>query len=275
MSGGEPERPEEGELREGAFRFASKLERRILRRLGAAVGDHALIAEGDHLLVAVSGGKDSLSLLSLLRVLARRAPVSFRLTAATIHPGGEGAAALVRHYESLGVAHHIEQIPMEEILAAKLSPGSIPCALCSRIRRGALYTLAVKLGCTKIVLGHHLDDLVETLLMNLFFSGQLRAMAPILRSDDGRNLVIRPLCYVPEAWLAEYAREQGLPVQGCATAGCGTPDSTRQRMKALISELARDFPNLRWQALRALGHVQVEHLLDRELVARLAGRVVG
>jgi tRNA 2-thiocytidine biosynthesis protein TtcA len=255
----------------GAFRFTSRLERRIVRRLGQAVGDHALIAEGDHLLVAVSGGKDSLALLSLLLLLARRAPVSFRITVATIHRGGDHAAGLEAHYRRLGVAYHLEPIPMEEILAAKLSPGSIPCALCSRIRRGALYTLASKLGCDKIALGHHLDDLIETLLMNLFYAGQLRAMPPMLRSDDGRNLVIRPLCYVPEAWLAEYAREQRLPVQPCGTAGCGTADSTRMRMKRLIGELAAESPGLRWQALRALRHVRAEHLLDRALVEKLRG----
>jgi len=251
------------------FRFASRLERRIVRRLGEAVGEHRLIAEGDRILVAVSGGKDSLSLLSLLQVLARRAPVRFHLIAATVHSGGEGAAQLARHFQALGVESWIEQVPMDEILAAKLSPGSIPCALCSRIRRGALYTLATKLGCTKIALGHHLDDVLETLLMNLFYSGKLRAMAPILRSDDSRHLVIRPLCYVPEAWLAEYASEQRLPLQPCGTGECGTPDSTRLRMKRLIEELGRDFPGLRWQALRALRHVHPEHLLDRALVDRL------
>jgi tRNA 2-thiocytidine biosynthesis protein TtcA len=258
----------------GAFRFASRLERRIVRRLGEAVGDHRLISEGDHILVAVSGGKDSLGLLSLLRVLARRSPVSFRITAATIQAGAR-VAALEQHYRELGVEHWIEPIPIDEILAAKLSAGSIPCALCSRIRRGALYTLARKLRCTKIALGHHLDDLIETLLMNLFFSGQLRSMAPMLRSDDGANLVIRPLCYVPEAWLAEYAREQRLPVQPCGTAGCGSPEATRQRMKRLVAELARDHPGVRWQALRALRHVRVEHLLDRELSDRLGSREQG
>jgi tRNA 2-thiocytidine biosynthesis protein TtcA len=255
----------------GAFRFASRLERRIVRRLGEAVGEHGLISEGDHILVAVSGGKDSLSLLSLLRVLARRAPISFRLTAVTIQvQGGEAAASLERHYRELGVEYWMERIPIDQILAAKLSPGSIPCSLCSRLRRGALYTLARRLGCSKIALGHHLDDLLETLLMNLFFSGQLRSMAPLLRSDDGENLVIRPLCHVPEAWLAEYALEQQLPIQPCGTAGCGSPDSTRQRMKRLIGEIALDFPGARWQALRALRHVRPDHLLDRALAARLA-----
>jgi tRNA 2-thiocytidine biosynthesis protein TtcA len=226
-------------------------------------------------MVAVSGGKDSLALLSALRVLARRAPIEFRLTAVTVDQGSRAfsSAPLEAHYRALGVAHHVERVPIDRILLDKLAPGTIPCSLCSRIRRGALYTLAARLGCTKIALGHHLDDLIETLLMNLFYGGQLRAMAPLLRSDDGRNIVIRPLCYVPEQWLAEYARAQRLPVTCCATEGCGEADTTRRRMKQLVADLARDHPGLRWQALRALRNVRGGHLLDRELWLSLQQRV--
>jgi len=199
------------ERRAGAFRFASQLERRIVRRVGAAICDYQLIEDSDHVLVAVSGGKDSLSLLRILQLLHRRSPTPFQLSVLTIHPGHPGfpEEVLAEHYRQSGVPHHFEHVPMEEILAAKLSPGAIPCSLCSRIRRGAIYTIAARLGCSKIALGHHLDDLIETLLMNLFFGGQLRSMAPRFLSDDGRNTVIRPLCYVPEEWLASYARAFG------------------------------------------------------------------
>jgi tRNA 2-thiocytidine biosynthesis protein TtcA len=253
---------------DGGFRFSSKLERRLLRRTGAAIGDYQLIREDDHLLVAVSGGKDSLSLLSLLLVLARRSPVRFRMTVATVHPGYPSfqTAALEGHFRELGVEYAIEPVPIREILAEKLPPRTQPCWLCSRIRRGALYTIALRLGCNVVALGHHLDDFIETLLMNIFFGGQLRSMAPIYRSDDGRSRVIRPLCYVPEAWLTEYAAERRLPISSCANPACGGGDATRRRMKRLVSELAREAPGLRWQALRALRNVDPRHLLDLDLL---------
>jgi tRNA 2-thiocytidine biosynthesis protein TtcA len=236
--------------------------------MGAAIGEYQLIQEGDHLLVAVSGGKDSLSLLSLLLLLGRRSPVRFRLTVVTIHPGYASfdTSALEQHYRSLGVDYRIEPVPIDEILAEKLPPGTQPCWLCSRIRRGALYTQATTLGCNVIALGHHLDDLIETLLMNLFFAGQLRSMGPHYRSDDGRSRVIRPLFSIPEEWLAEYARELRLPVCACANPGCGGGDAVRQRMKRLVTELAREAPGMRWQALRALRNVDPKHLLDLELL---------
>ena len=236
--------------------------------MGAAIGDFRLIREGDHLLVAVSGGKDSLSLLELLILLGRRSPVRFRLTVVTIHPGYVSfeTAGLEQHYRELGVDYRVEPVPIDEILAEKLPPGTQPCWLCSRIRRGALYTIAARLGCNVVALGHHLDDMIETLLMNLFFGGQLRSMGPVYKSDDGRSRVIRPLCYVPEAWLEEYAREQGLPVCACANAECGGGEAVRRRMKRLVSELAKEAPGLRWQALRALRNVDPKHLLDLELL---------
>lgn len=254
-----------------SFRYSSKLERRITRKAGAAVGDFDLIGAGDRILVAVSGGKDSLSMLHLLRLLRRRSPVTFELVVVTLDQGAAGfdPAPLEAHYREHGVEYRIEHVPINQILAEKLKPGTTPCALCSRIRRGALYTLAPALGCNKIALGHHLDDLVETLLLNLCFTGQLRAMAPIFTSDDGRNVVIRPLCYVPESWLQRYAAERGFPVQTCATEGCDDENSQRQKMKRLVTQLEQESPDIRQHMLRALATVRAEHLLDRDLLGRI------
>lgn len=257
-----------------SFRYSSKLERRIVRKAGAAIGDHQLIAAGDRILVAVSGGKDSLSMLQVLRLLLRRAPIPFELIAVTVHQGAAGfdADRLQAYYAQEGLEHRIVHVPIDLILQEKLAPGATPCSLCSRIRRGVLYNVAPELGCNKIALGHHLDDLAETLLLNLCFTGQLRAMAPIFTSDDGRNTVIRPLCYVPEAWLRDYALQQRFPVQTCATAGCDDAGSQRQQMKRLVARLEAENPGVRQQMLRALSNVRAEHLLDRELLRRLGGR---
>ena len=259
--------PKEVSERAGGFRFRSKLERRIVRRAGAAVGDHGLIQARDHVMVAVSGGKDSLALLEVLQLLKRRSPTPYRLTAVTIDQDIRPAAHLewlARHYRENGYEFHIERAPIEELVQQKLQPGTIACSLCSRLRRGVLYTLAGRLGCTKIALGHHLDDLIETLLLNLFYSGQLRTMPALLRSDDGRNTVIRPLCYVPESWLREYSDQRGFQVATCGT--CGGSDTRREQVKRLVTRLAADNPQVRYQALRALRNVKPEYLLDRRLV---------
>jgi len=256
-----------GQAKGGGFRFRSKLERRIVRRAGEAVGDFSLIEEGDHILVAVSGGKDSLTLLEVLALLGRRSPVRFRLTAVTIDHGRPDVSWewLERHCREHGYAHHVEAVPIDEVVRTKLQGGSIPCSLCSRLRRGVLYSLAARLGCSKVALGHHLDDLIETLLLNLFFAGQLRTMPPRLCSDDGRNVVIRPLCYVPESWICDYVEQRGFRVSSCERTGC-EPDSQRQRMKRLVADLALAHPQLRYQALRAMRNVRAEYLLDRTLL---------
>jgi tRNA 2-thiocytidine biosynthesis protein TtcA len=251
-----------------AFRFSSKLERKIVRKVGAAVGDFEMIQDGDEILVAVSGGKDSLSMLEVLRLLGRRSPVRFSMTAVTIEQGGDLSYTrlLEQHLSERGYRHKVVHVPIDEILERKLAPNTIPCSLCSRIRRGVLYSLAIELGCNKIALGHHLDDLVETLLLNLFHSGQLRSMAPLFRCDDGQNTVIRPLCYVPESWLREYSSQLDLPTTTCALRGCDDQDSRRQRIKRLVTRLAEEVPGLRQQVLRALGNIRTEHLLDRRFI---------
>ncbi len=238
-----------------------------MRKAGRAVADYQMIQPDDHVMVAVSGGKDSLSMLEVLGLLARRSPVEFRMTAVTLHNGYESFSteALERHYAKKGQAYRVEHVPIKEILEEKLAPGVTPCSLCSRIRRGALYTLAGQMGCTKIALGHHLDDLIETLLLNLFYSGTLRSMSPCFGSDDGKNVVIRPLAYVPEAWLVEYSQRMVFPVTTCATEGCDDEGGSRVAMKRLVEDLAGRIHGLRGNVLRALQNVHTEHLLDRDL----------
>jgi tRNA 2-thiocytidine biosynthesis protein TtcA len=259
----------------GAFRYGSRRERRIVRRVGAAVCDYDLLADGDRVMVCVSGGKDSYALLDALLLLRRKSPIDFEIFAVNVDQGWPGyqTDAIARHLEGRGVphrmvrAHEIAQI-VERVLKPE-ETGATPCSLCSRLRRGCLYGLADEMGATKIALGHHLDDLAETLLMNLFFSGSLRSMPPKLRSDDGRHVVIRPMAYVEERELIAYAAERSYPVVRCSCPTCGLPDQQRQVVKRLLSTLESDHPGLKTQMLAALKRVKVSHLLDRALIERL------
>ena len=255
----------------GAFRFGSKLERAIVRKVGEAVGDHDLIADGDRLMVCVSGGKDSYVLLDALRVLKRRAPVRFTLVAVNVDQGWPDyeTRAIEDHLKAEGVEHHMASATYAEIVEAKLAPGQTPCSLCSRFRRAYLYDLAPRLGCTKIALGHHLDDLLETLLLNLFFSGRLATMPPRLVAEDGRNVVIRPLAYVLESETRAFAEARAYPVVRCGCPSCGLPDQKRQVVKRLLSALEEEHPHLKRSMLAAIRNVNAEHLLDDSLLRRL------
>src|SRR5262245_2755020 len=248
----------------GAFRFGSKLERAIVRKVGEAVGDFDLIGDGDRIMVCVSGGKDSYVLLDALRVLRRRSPVRFELVAVNVDQGWPDyeTRAIEAHLRAEGVEHHMASATYAEIVEAKLAPGQTPCSLCSRFRRAYLYDLAPTLGCQKIALGHHLDDLLETLLLNLFFSGRLAAMPPRLAAEDGRNVVIRPLAYVLERETRAFAEERGYPVVRCGCPSCGLPDQKRQVVKRLLSSLEQDHPQLKGSMLAALRNVNPAHLLD-------------
>jgi tRNA 2-thiocytidine biosynthesis protein TtcA len=261
----------------GAFRFGSKLERRIVQKAGQAIADYGLIDDGDRIMVCVSGGKDSYALLDALLLLRRKSPVRYELVAVNVDQGWPGyqTDAIVRHLESRGVEHRMVRAhEIAEVVERVLRPeetGATPCSLCSRLRRGVLYGLARELRATKIALGHHLDDLAETLLMNLFFSGSLRSMPPKLRSDDGEHVVIRPLAYVEEKDLATYAADRGYPVVRCSCPTCGLPDQQRQVIKRMLSGLETEHPGLKTQMLAALKNVKAHHLLDRALVQRIAG----
>ncbi len=238
-------------------------ERRIRRLAGRAIGDFGLIENHDRILVALSGGKDSWTLLHVLDSLRRRAPVAFSLVAVTVHPGFPGfeTGPMEDYLRGCGFEYHIVRAPIHEAMLTKLTPDDTACSLCARIRRGVLYTQATELGCTKIALGHHRDDFIETLLLNQFYNGKIKAMAPLLAADDGRNVVIRPLVYVPEDDIIRFASAADFPVTCCACPACGDPDMKRVRIKNLLSGLEREQPGIKASLLAALADIDHRHLL--------------
>jgi len=245
-------------------RLNMDLERRLLRDMGRAIGNHHLIEDGDRIMVAISGGKDSYGLLVLLRALQARAPVSFELLAVHLDQGQPGydGAPLERWLQAEGVPYKILREDTYSIVTDKIPEGKTYCSLCSRLRRGILYRVAGELGCNKIALGHHREDALETLLLNLFFGGKLASMPPRLVTDDGRFVVIRPLAYAAEADLAALAEERRFPILPCRL--CGSQDEAqRKQMKALLADLERKHPTLRQTMLAAIGNVIPSHLYGR------------
>lgn len=243
------------------------LYRRIRKLTGRAIGEFNLIEAGDRIAVGVSGGKDSYTLLHILEELRRRAPVKYELVAVNVDAGFPGyrKEKIAAHLQENGFACRMESTNCYRIIEEKRRPGSSYCSFCARLRRGVLYHLADELGCNKIALGHHLDDFIETLLLNQFYVGTLAAMSPKLLADNGRHTVIRPLVYVPEKEIIAFARANGFPVVCCACPVCGVVDQKRQRMKGLIRDLARENPHLKQSLLGALGNVHPRHLLDKNL----------
>jgi tRNA 2-thiocytidine biosynthesis protein TtcA len=240
--------------------------RTLLRDVGRAIADFRLIDEGDRILVAVSGGKDSYGLLTVLDTLRKKAPVRFELVAVHLdqnHPGYDGTP-LERYLASTGLEHHILHEDTYSIVTDKIPEGKTYCSLCSRLRRGILYRAADDLRCNKIALGHHRDDALETLLLNLFFAGKLAAMPARLVSDDGRHVVIRPLIYCAEATLTQLAEERAFPILPCNLCGSQS-EAQRKQMKALLDRMEAEHPHLRASMLAALGNVVPSHLLDRKL----------
>lgn len=247
-----------------------RLEKRLLDEVARASADFALLEPDDRVMVAVSGGKDSYALLYLLRAVARRAPFPFSLVAVNVDQGHPGFPkdVLPRYFETEGVEYRIIEEDTYSIVKLKVPEGKTYCSLCSRLRRGILYTVASQLGATKIALGHHRDDAVETLMLNLFYSGQLKAMPPRLRSDDGRHVVIRPLIYTSEADLAEFARAKQFPIIPCDL--CGSQEHLqRKQVKRMLDELQAKNPHVRSNMLAALGNVRPTHLLDTALRGKL------
>ncbi len=248
--------------REGA---SKSLLKPLARRVGRAIQEFGLIEEGDRILCAMSGGKDSYAMLHLLEHLRRRAPIRFELVAVTVDQGYKGfrAEVLERYFKEKGYAHHIERTNIAEVIDDTMPLGDTHCSMCARLRRGVLYRLAPDLGCNKIALGHHADDLLETLLMSQFFNGEICSMPPILRSRDGRNTVIRPLCYVWEQEIVRFVAEVGFPVIGCACPACGDISLKRKQMKILLQRLESEHAGIKASLLKALSNVKTRHLLDR------------
>ncbi|MEI6668258.1 MAG: tRNA 2-thiocytidine(32) synthetase TtcA [Acidobacteriota bacterium] len=247
--------------------YRSPLEARIARKVTRAITEHDLVADGDRVMVGLSGGKDSWALLQILDVLRKRAPITFSLVAVTVDSGYADFQhdAVTRACAERGWEHHVEHTHIGEAIDDILDSSDTPCSLCARFRRGVLYRLASQFGATKIALGHHSDDFVETVLLNLLFAGSLKAMPARLVSDSGEHVVIRPLVLVSEDDARAYAKESGLPIVGCCCPACGDLGLQRQRVKRLIFELDREHPGVKSSMLRALSNVVPSHLLDRRL----------
>jgi tRNA 2-thiocytidine biosynthesis protein TtcA len=259
--------------------YRSELEARLAKRTTKAIVDYGMIEDGDRVMVGLSGGKDSWALLQILDVLRRRAPIRFSLVAVNIDSGYKDFKhdVIARTCEARGWEYRIEHTGIGEAIEDILDADQTPCSLCARLRRGVLYRVAAEIGATKIALGHHADDFIETLLLNLFFAGALKAMPARLVSDDGAHVVIRPLVFVGENEARAYTRASGLPVIGCCCPACGDLGLQRQRVKRLLMDLEAEHPGVKQSMLTALGNVAPRHLLDTRLnppadLRRLAGR---
>ncbi len=257
--------------------YRTPLEARLAKKTTKAIADFGLIEDGDRVMIGLSGGKDSWALIQILDGLRRRAPIDFSLVAVNIDSGYEGYQhELVRQTcADRGWEFHHVPTSIGDTIDAVLDADDTPCSLCARLRRGVLYRMATEVGATKIALGHHADDVVETLLLNAFFAGALKAMPARLVSDNGRHVVIRPLVYVWEEEARAYARASELPIIGCCCPACGDLSLQRQRIKRLLMELEREHPDLKSSILKSVGNVQPRHLFDRRLTTSAAELKVG
>ena len=247
--------------------YRTPLESRVAKKTTRAITDFNLLEDGDRVMVGLSGGKDSWALMQTLDNLRKRAPIRFSLVAVNVDSGYKDFKhdVIARTCEERGWEYRIEHTEIGEVMDDLLEANATPCSLCARLRRGVLYRIASELGATKIALGHHLDDFVETLLLNLFFSGALKAMPARLVSDNGEHVVIRPLVYTTESDARNYAKESGLPIVGCCCPACGDLSLQRQRLKRLIAELEVEHPDVKNSMIRALTNVAGRHLLDKRL----------
>ena len=253
----------------GDERFSNtflRLKKKLERGVGEAIGDFNMIGDGDTVMVCVSGGKDSYTLLSCLLALRERAPVDFRIVAMNLDQKQPGFPdhILPAYFESIGVEYRIVTEDTYSIVKDKIPEGKTTCSLCSRLRRGIIYRTAKELGATRIALGHHRDDMLETLFLNMFFGGKIKAMPPKLVSDDGNHVVIRPLAYCTEAEIARFARTMDFPIIPCNL--CGSQENAqRKQIKNMLQGWARDYPGRIESLATALKNVVPSHLADRRL----------
>ncbi|MDN3557338.1 tRNA 2-thiocytidine(32) synthetase TtcA [Halomonas maura] len=249
-----------------AKREFNKLQKRLRRQVGNAIIDYDMIREGDKVMVCLSGGKDSYTMLEILRNLQRNAPVDFSLVAVNLDQKQPGFPehVLPAYLDGLGVDYHILERDTYSVVKEKTPEGKTTCALCSRLRRGSLYGYAEEIGATKIALGHHREDILETLFLNLFFGGSLKSMPPKLLSDDGKNIVIRPLAYCREADIAEFSRRMDFPIIPCNLCG-SQPNLQRQVVKEMLAEWEAKHPGRLESMFKAVTNVAPSQLADREL----------
>ena len=243
-----------------------KLGRFLESRTGKAIGDYNMIEDGDTVLVCVSGGKDSYTLLHILLTLQKRAPISFRLIAMNLDQKQPGfpADVLPRYFESLGIEYRIVEADTYSVVKEKIPEGKTTCSLCSRLRRGIIYRTAKELGANKIALGHHRDDMVHTLFLNLLFGGKMKAMPPKLVTDDQAHVVIRPLAYCPEKDIARFARGMEFPIIPCNL--CGSQDNLqRQKIREMMADWDRRYPGRTESVFTAMQNVVPSHLADNTL----------
>ncbi len=253
-----------GDIRKVVFE-ENKLEKKLCRLVGQSIGDFGMIEDGDKVMVCVSGGKDSYAMLDILMKLRERAPIHFEIVAVNLDQKQPNfpAEILPNYLKSLGVQFHIEEQDTYSIVKRVIPEGKTTCGLCSRLRRGILYRVADELGATKIALGHHRDDILETLMLNMFYAGKLKGMPPKLRSDDGKHIVIRPLAYVPEKLLERYADDMNFPIIPCDLCG-SQPNLQRQVMKEMLRDWEKKYPGRVENLFRSMHHIVPSHLMDGE-----------
>ncbi|MCH8542988.1 MAG: tRNA 2-thiocytidine(32) synthetase TtcA [Alcanivorax sp.] len=262
----EVERHEDVAARPAERLKLNKLQKRLRREVGKAIADFNMIQDGDRIMVCLSGGKDSYTMLDILRNLQHSAPVQFELVAVNLDQKQPGFPehVLPAYLEAEGVPFHILEKDTYSIVREKTPEGKTTCALCSRLRRGSLYGFAEEIGATKIALGHHRDDMIETLFLNMFFGGKMKAMPPKLRSDDGRNVVIRPLAYCREKDIARYAALREYPIIPCNL--CGSQENLqRQAVKAMLQEWDRKHPGRIESIFTAMQNIAPSQLADTHL----------
>jgi tRNA 2-thiocytidine biosynthesis protein TtcA len=248
-----------GDIRKVMFE-ENKLEKKLCRLVGQAIGDFGMIEDGDKVMVCVSGGKDSYAMLDVLMKLRERAPINFEIVAVNLDQKQPNfpAETLPNYLKSLGIQFHIEEQDTYSIVKRVIPEGKTTCGLCSRLHR-----VADELGASKIALGHHRDDILETLMLNMFYAGKLKAMPPKLRSDDGKHIVIRPLAYVPEKLLERYAADMNFPIIPCDLCG-SQPNLQRQVMKEMLRDWEKKHPGRVENLFRSMHHIVPSHLMDGE-----------